>query len=110
MIKRRYLLTRSLSVGLAVLSLTLSIAVPALERGEIVGDLAVESGHDPTRCGHAHDHRICAQVGANLSVVSATHDYRLAHVIVQLAKPIQLGSALLNTFFQGPRSRAPPLV
>jgi hypothetical protein len=101
---------KSLSVTLATLMLTLSVAVPVLERGEVVGEAAIESEHDPGRCGHSHDHRICTQVGANLSVAAVAYDYRAAHVVVRLAMPGQARSALLGTFLEGPPARAPPLV
>ena len=107
--KKRNLARKSLSTGLAMLLLVLSVAAPVLERGELASDSSVESAHDPGRCGHAHDHRICTQVGANLSIVSVTHRYRLAHVVVRSAKPAGLRSTFLNTFREGPPSRAPPL-
>lgn len=93
-----------------MLLLVLSVAVPVMERGEFLVELAIESAHDPGRCGHAHDHRICAQVGANFSVAAVSHDYRVAHVVVRLAKSGTPRSALLATVLEGPPSRAPPLV
>ena len=101
---------KSLSAGLAALVLALSVAVPLLERGEFVEQTAVESAHDPGRCGHAHDHRICAQVGANLSIVSASFENRAAHVVVRPPRPAEPRSNLLDTFVEGPPPRAPPLV
>jgi hypothetical protein len=89
--------------------LTLSVAVPMIERGSMTAESAVESQHDPARCGHGHDHRICAQVGANLSVATAVHPYRLPHVTVRLRRPIEPSSTLIKSFLSGPHSRAPPL-
>lgn len=106
---QKRLFRKCLSSGLAMLMLTLSVAVPVLERGEILAESAIESAHDPSRCGHSHDHRICTQVGANLSVAVAAYEYRAAHIVVRLAKPAQSRSALLGTFLEGPPARAPPL-
>jgi hypothetical protein len=109
MAKKRDLVRKSLSVGLATLLLTLSVAVPVMDRGGPVGGSAVESEHQPGRCGHAHDHRVCAQVGANLSVAAAVYNYRPAHVAVRMANPGESRSPILDASFEGPRSRAPPL-
>lgn len=108
MIPRR-LAKKSLSAGVATLLLALSVAVPVMERGELVAETAVESAHDPARCGHAHDHRICTQVGANFSIAAVMHQHRAAHVVVRSASPTAPRSALLDTFLEGPPSRAPPL-
>jgi hypothetical protein len=98
------------SAGLATLVLSLSVAGPILERGDFIGEAAAESAHDPGRCGHAHDHRICTQVGANLSIVTAVHDHRITHVVLRSRAPATLTSRLVGAFLDGPPSRAPPLV
>jgi len=108
--KKRRLGHKSLSTGLAMLILSLSVAVPIIDRGEWASGSAIESDHDPGRCGHAHDHRICAQVGANLSVVTAVYDHRPSHVAVRVANPAESRSTLLDSFFERPPSRAPPQV
>jgi len=101
---------KRLSVALATLMLALSVAVPVLERGELFSDAAIESAHDPSRCGHSHDHRICTQVGANLSLSAVAYEYRAAHIVVRPAMTGQARSALLGNPLQGPPARAPPLV
>lgn len=97
------------SLGLAALLLTLSVVVPVMDRGEDFGNVAVESSHDPARCGHPHDHRICTQVGANLSIAAPVYDYRTPHVTLRSARPQSPTSSLHDNFLEGPPSRAPPL-
>ena len=62
------------SLGISLLMLTLSLAILVLERSELVNGPVAESEHDPATCPTAHDHRICTQVGANLSAHSRVHD------------------------------------
>jgi hypothetical protein len=100
---------RSLSAVIAVLTVGLSIVVPVMERGALVGGAAIESRHDDSRCAHAHDHRVCTQVGANLSVASAEADHRPARLVVRVALPVDLPSATTSSALEGPPSRAPPL-
>jgi len=98
-----------LSLGLAVILLTLSVATPVLDRGEDFGRVSVESTHDPSRCGHPHDHRICTQMGANLSLAAPVYDYRTPHVTLRSARPEAPAPEARATFVEGPPSRAPPL-
>ena len=109
MTRPRDVVRKLLSLGLAAILLTLSVATPVLDRGEDFGRVSVESRHDPSRCGHPHDHRICTQVGANLSLASAVYGYRTPHVALRSALPETPASALHDTFVEGPPSRAPPL-
>jgi len=96
-------------MGLAATLLMLSIATPVLDRGEDLGRVSVESAHDPSRCGHPHDHRICTQVGANLSLTTSVYDYRTPHVSVRSVVPETRAPQLHDSFVDGPPSRAPPL-
>lgn len=105
----RDIVRKLLSLGLAAILLTLSVATPVLDRGEDFGRVSVESGHDPSRCGHPHDHRICTQVGANLSLATAIYDYRTPHVTLRTTRPQTPTSEVHDTFVEGPPSRAPPL-
>ena len=107
--RKREIVRKHFSAGLAMLMLTLSVAVPLMERGDLVSNSSVESQHDPARCGHTHDHRVCAQVGANLSVAAPAHQYRLSHVVVRLARPGDPRSTIHKRLLAGPPSRAPPL-
>jgi hypothetical protein len=100
---------RSLSAVIAVLTIGLSIAVPVMERGSLVGGTAIESRHDDSRCAHAHDHRVCTQVGANLSITAANADPRSARLVVRVALPVDVPSVDTSSTLEGPPSRAPPL-
>jgi hypothetical protein len=62
--------TRSqLSAALALLVVTLGVAVPMLDRVDAGPDPAVESEHHPGTCPPAHDHTVCTQHGADLPLV-----------------------------------------
>jgi hypothetical protein len=101
---------RPLGLLLCALILGSSLAEPLLERGGFVSQAAVESEHDPARCAHPHDHRICTQVGANLSLASNEHDHRVAHVFVDATPTHDARSSSDRAPTQGPPSRAPPQV
>jgi hypothetical protein len=100
---------RSLSAAIVLLTLGLSVAVPVMERGTLVGETAVESHHDPSRCAHAHDHRVCTQVGANLSLASAKTGHRLPHLLVRATAPAAAETTPSRSTREGPPPRAPPL-
>jgi hypothetical protein len=106
--KRSFVRT-TVSAGLAVLLLVLNVAIPALESAESFGPVGIESAHDAGRCGDGHDHRICTQVGANLSLSASTYDHRTTHVTLRSALPVDPASTIHRTFLEGPPSRAPPL-
>ena len=106
---RDKLIRRTVSVWLAALLLTLSVAVPALERAAFAHEAAVESEHDPAHCPPAHDHTVCTQVGANLSAIAAPtlvdHHQEVFHVTAPIEAPVVVHSV----FEDGSPSRAPPL-
>ena len=100
---------QSVSLGISLLMLTLSVAVPQLERGEFLHELAVEHEHDPATCPRAHDENVCIEVSVDPSVVSETHDHQLAPV-VSVARALDAPQSSAAVFFEGHPSRAPPLV
>jgi hypothetical protein len=100
---------RSISASIVLLTLGLSVAVPVMERGTLVGETAVESDHDASRCAHSHDHRVCTQVSANLSLASAKADHRLAHVLLRTTGRPSVEGAPSRSTREGPPARAPPL-
>ena len=89
--------------------LTLSLAVPVLERSELVDGPVAESEHDSATCPTAHDHRICTQVGANLSAPSRVQEHRLAYAGVPFTPPTETPRKVSAAFSDGHPSRAPPL-
>ena len=102
-------LRRYASVGISLLMLTLSVAVPVLGRADLVDQPVAESEHNPGECPPGHDHTVCTQVGANLSALSESHAQHLDHVIGRLALPIQAPRIAGGALEEGHPSRAPPL-
>ena len=100
---------RPLGLLLCALILGSNVTAPLLERGGFLILEAVESEHDPATCAHPHDHRICTQVSANLSLVSSGHDHRVAHVVVDAAPSTDARSPSDRAPVEGPPARAPPL-
>lgn len=106
---RRDSIRRGISVGISVLMLTLSVAVPVLERGSVFDHPIAEREHNPGDCPSGHDHTVCTQVGANLSLEAASVQTALGTTVVSVS-PI----AAKRVFATGPvdgdrHSRAPPL-
>lgn len=93
---------------LVTVLLSLPVALPLMEVGVVSSQPVAESHHDPARCGHGHDHRICTQVGANFSLVAAQYTARPTHVAVRNPIPAHPRQPRLGTFLEGPPSRAPP--
>ena len=90
--------------------LTLSVAMPVLERAEAVKGPIAESEHNPTTCPSGHDHTVCTQVDANEAAQSHGHPRRIAAVSFS-DKPSPRAQAYHSAVFAtGHPSRAPPLV
>ena len=98
-----------LATGIALLMLTLSVAVPVLERGTFLDRSVVEEEHAPGDCPSGHDHTVCTQFGANLPIDADVVDAPVDGSIATVASPG--GARLLPawTIPGTPRSRAPPL-
>ncbi len=103
------MIRKTISVWLSALVLTLSVAVPALERAEFAHEPAIESEHDPARCPRPHDHTVCTQVGANLSLAAAPTLVDHAQEVFGVTAPIEAPAAVHAIFTYGHPSRAPPL-
>jgi len=106
---RGEVIRKSGSVWLSALLLTLSIAVPALERAEFAHESAIESEHNPAHCPPAHDHTVCTQVGANLSLAAGTTLVDHTQEIFGVAAPVEAPASVHSVFTYGHPSRAPPL-
>ena len=92
-----------------MLMLCLSVAVPFMERAELVHEPVAESEHNPATCPPAHDHTVCTQVSANLAVASVSQERTLPKgtlLRVLYAERAAMPPAGLT---DGNRSRAPPL-
>jgi len=101
---------RPIGLLLCALILGSSVAAPLLERGGFLAHAAVESEHDPATCAHPHDHRICTQVGANLSLMSSGCDHRVAHVLIDASPAAEALCITELAQLEGPPARAPPVV
>jgi hypothetical protein len=105
----RDLLRQSVSVGISVLMLGLTVAVPMLERGELADRPVAESSHAPGTCPTAHDHTVCTQVGANASAPSDAPEQRVTPVLLASWTPDSAPLVRESTFGDGHPTRAPPL-
>jgi hypothetical protein len=101
---------KALSATLSVLMLTLSTAVPLLDRAEVTEHTVIESGHDPATCPRGHDHTICTQVGANLSAVAARTERTPTRIAVTAAPPNEPPPSHRSVYSEGYPSRAPPSI
>lgn len=88
--------------------LSLSVAVPMLERADIVTAPIAESEHNPATCPPAHDHTVCTQVGSNLAAPTPAPQRRVAEVVADAESPREAESAVTTAFYDGHPSRAPP--
>ncbi len=102
-------LRKGVSVGISLLMLTLSVAVPVLEQFDMAGEPVAESEHNPATCPPAHDHTVCTQVGANLAAPADGEPRRLPLAAVSVLIPSQAPTVGSASFPEGHPSRAPPL-
>lgn len=96
------------SAGAALLMLALSVAVPLIERADVVTAPVAESEHNPATCPPAHDHTVCTQMGSNLAAPAPAHEHRLAKVVLHASTPADAASVVPSAFPEGHPSRAPP--
>jgi hypothetical protein len=80
-----------------------------MERGGFTSHPTVEREHDPATCPQSHDHRICAQIGANLSLNAPTHDHLVAPAVVGASRGRDMRSSTDRPQLEAPPARAPPL-
>lgn len=103
-------LKRGTSTGVMLLMLTLSFAVPLMERADQSHAPVVESTHDPASCPPGHDHTVCTQVGANLLALADADTGPTSHADVAEAAPHAEDLAHAVSTGESQRSRAPPLI
>lgn len=103
------LVRKSVSVWLAALMLSLSVAVPVLERADLVHAPVAESQHAPGSCPSAHDHTVCTQVGANLSATASGDAPGLTEILGTVSAPVMAPRVAQSPLPEGHPSRAPPL-
>jgi hypothetical protein len=98
-----------ISVGITALMLTLSVAVPVLERAEVSNETVAESQHDPATCPRGHDHTVCAQIGASVSAPAESAAPPIAHTFLRFGAVASAHEAVTSAVPEGHPSRAPPL-
>lgn len=99
----------SVSALLAALTVASGTVAPLLERGTLEPETGIESEHDLSRCAHAHDHRLCTQMGANRSIVAPPVDHRPLHGLLRAAAATAVARAHTPSPREGHAPRAPPL-
>ena len=92
-----------------MLLLTLSVALPVLERSDIVSEPVAESEHNPATCPSGHDHTICTQVGVNMALPTASPTYARGLREASTGTSGDQPTAFSTAFPEGHPSRAPPL-
>ncbi len=86
----------------------LSVAVPLVARADLDHHERWESEHSAGVCAPAHDHTICTQVGANLSLPSRTGIPSPVLRFVRNPRPVGLHVSNLRIRREGNPTRAPP--
>jgi hypothetical protein len=90
------------------LIVTLSVAVPVLERADLARTTAFESRHDPVACSPGHNHTLCTQVGASHAIPSR-QDLRVGvSPFVGSTVARRTGAAFVPVLPDGHPTRAPP--
>jgi len=107
--RRNNVIRQALAAYLPALMIVLSVAVPLIDYGDFAHEVALESEHSAANCPTAHDHTVCTQVGANLSIVSAPTLVDHTHTVVRAQAPTQAPASVHSVFLDGHPSRAPPL-
>jgi hypothetical protein len=88
----------------------LSVAVPLVARADLGHQERWESEHAAGVCAPAHDHTICTQVGANLSLPSRPGIPSPVIHYVRSPRPVGLHVSNLRIRHEGNPTRAPPSV
>ena len=108
MIRVRLPFRRAVASPLAALLLTLSVAVPVMERADVSHAPAVESEHQPGTCPAPHDHTVCTQVGANHAAPGADTTPRAFRTIQRVGEVVDVEDARDARSRRSASARAPP--
>lgn len=101
---------RPFSVVITALLLAVSFAVPVLDGPELLGQLVVETQHEPGECPTGHDHSVCTQVGANMSFPGEVAQRAEFDAFTVVRVTVDLGPGATEVFHIGHPSRAPPRI
>ncbi|MDH3270968.1 MAG: hypothetical protein OEN56_06525 [Gemmatimonadota bacterium] len=97
------------SAVIALLMLTLSVAVPVIEQGALFDRPVVEAEHEPGDCPSGHDHTVCTQVGANLAFEGHLVERPMEGPVLAVAAFTDERATPARGWDRSNRSRAPPL-
>ena len=100
---------RTVSVWLSAAILGVAVAVPLLERADLVHEPVMESEHNPATCPPAHDHTVCTTVAASFAAPSSPVERHQPHGLTRIALPVDAPEAVHSAIAEGHPSRAPPL-
>ncbi len=101
---------RGFTAWLKTLMVVLSVAVPILERADLDHQERWESAHHAGVCAPSHDHTICTQVGANLSLPAQPSVYYPVLRVLAGARDSGLSFTYWRATREGHPTRAPPSV
>ncbi len=99
---------RAVASPLAALLLTLSVAVPVMERADFAHAPVVESEHQPGACPAPHDHTVCTQVGANHASPGADKTPRASQATERVGEVSDVEDARDARSRRAASARAPP--
>ncbi len=101
---------RAVAAPLTALLLTLSVAVPLVERADLGHTPVVESEHQPGSCPTPHDHTVCTQVGANHAAPGSHAAERPVEVVRRAAATTDAEEARDARSSLTRSARAPPSI
>ena len=90
--------------------LSLSVAIPILERAEISAEPVAESEHNPATCPPAHDHTLCTQVSTQLLASSGGSTCAVMGTVLGTALRPEMDICVARTPLHANPSRAPPFL
>ena len=100
---------KGLTLMVLALMLTLGVAIPVLERTEIMAGPVAESAHNPATCPPAHDHTVCTQVtSSHLLAACNASTCEIARAVVRAAPGPESHLYAGRTTKATNLSRAPP--
>ena len=91
-----------------MLMLVMTVAMPVLERSELVNEPVAESEHNPATCPTGHDHTVCTQIGANVAAPTPRVSQWAPRAIAVEPPPAAAVAFRPAPFPDGHPSRAPP--
>lgn len=101
-------MNKGFSAGIPLLFLMLSVAVPLMERDDLLSQTVIESEHNPLQCQRGHDHTVCTQAGTNLLVNPPSSSVIHATFLTISVPDLFQDYTAHSNFLDGYNPRAPP--